>query len=154
MKFQRKEKIAVKIAEEEETINARVKSRSSNNQMSQIYLQHWEKENLNHKNYNLAEKKPLKNEAKQIFKRTPFEGKKFKGNKPVKFKKKNDKITQESEVLKIEQLIAKNNDLKKELALSRRVCKELAQKLQYERDRKRIKREDFEMIQNVLKRYT
>ena len=153
MLSQRKKNNAVKTAEQEETINARAEYKSSNNQMSQIYLQQWEKDNLNHKNNNFAQEKPVKNEAKQIFKKTPFEGKKFKSNKPVKFKKKNHKITEESEVLKIEQLIAKNNELKEELAHRRRVCKELAQKLQYERDRKRIKRDDFEMIQKVLKRY-
>ena len=103
--------------------------------------------------------------------RDPLEDKKCNENKGVRFKKKGKKITQEREdelvqfekkdeeienereERSVEDLIAENNKLKENLEHSRRVCRELLQKLRDERDRKRFKKEDFQRIQNVLKRY-
>ena len=53
----------------------------------------------------------------------------------------------------VEDLVAQKNNLKDNLEHSRRVCRELLQKLRDERDRKRFKKEDFHTIQNVLQRY-
>ena len=64
-----------------------------------------------------------------------------------------ENFKQDSEDRNLEDLIAENKKLKKHLDHSRRVCRELVQKLRDERDRKSIKREDFQIIQNVLNRY-
>ena len=155
--FSRKKKnMGVKSAEEEETEIASAGSQISHSQMSQIYLQQWEKENLKRK----LSKKPPKKTVKEIFKqdnkkkeqKKPLEDKKSKEDKQVKFKK-DKKINEDSEARNIEDLIAKNNELKENLDHSRRVCRELVMKLNNERARKRFKKEDFEMIQSVLKRY-
>ena len=156
MFYQKKKNMGVKIAEKEETEIASAGSQSSHSQMSQIYLQQWEKENLKPK----VNKKPPRKTVKENFKqdietknqKKPFEDKKSKEDKQVKFKK-DKKINEDSEARNIEDLIAKNNELKENLDHSRRVCRELVVKLRDERDRKRFKKEDFEMIQNVLKRY-
>ena len=70
-----------------------------------------------------------------------------------KFKKKDDKIEKEREERSVEDLVAENNNLKDNLEHSRRVCRELLQKVRDERDRKRFKKEDFQTIHNVLKIY-
>ena len=59
-------------------------------------------------------------------------------------------MNQECKDRNIDDLIAKNKELKGHLDHSRRVCRELLRKLRDERDRKRFKREDIQMIQNVL----
>lgn len=131
-------------------------------QLSQIYLEQWEKENLKPK---IEKKKQMKTVRK------PLEDKKCNENKGIRFKKKGKKITQERqdelvqfkkkdekiekerEERSVEDLVAENNNLKDNLEHSRRICRELLQKVRYERDRKRFKKEDFQTIQNVLKRY-
>ena len=62
-------------------------------------------------------------------------------------------MNQECKDRNIDDLIAKNNELKRHLDHSRRVCRELLGKLRDERDRKRFKKEDIQEIQNVLNRY-
>ena len=150
---QDKKKIGIETAEEKEC---------QSSQLSQIYLSQWEKENLKQK---IEKKKQMKRV------RDPLEDKKCNENKGVRFKKKGKKITQEREdelvqfekkdeeienereERSVEDLIAENNKLKENLEHSRRVCRELLQKLRDERDRKSFKKEDFQTIQNVLQRY-
>ena len=156
MLFQGEKNIGVKTAEEEKAENASEESQNSYSQLTQIYHQQWEKENARQKNINKVQKMPVKQKSRQTFKKShkkEFENKENKDKKPVRFKKKNKKKNQENEEQNIQDLIAKNNQLKEELSHSRKVCRELAQKLQDNRQRKRIKKEDFEIIQKILNRY-
>ena len=58
-----------------------------------------------------------------------------------------------SENLSIEELIAKNKELKNNLEHSRKRCRELVIKLREEREGKKIKIEDFNIIRTLLNRY-
>ena len=153
MSSQDKKKIGIETGEE---------TQFQGSQLSQIYLEQWEKENFKPK---IEKKKQMKTV------REPLEDKKCNENKGVMFKKKGKKITQEREdelvqfkkkdekiekereERSVEDLVAENNNLKDNLEHSRRVCRELLQKVRDERDRKRFKKEDFQTVQNVLKRY-
>ena len=150
---QDKKKIGEEKAEEEEC---------QGSQLNQIYLEQWEKENFKQK---IEKKKQMKtvrdpleekkcNESKGV--RFKKKGKKItqeREDELVQFKKKDEKIEKEMEERSVEDLVAENNNLKDNLEHSRRVCRELLQKLRDERDRKRFKKEDFQTIQNVLQRY-
>ena len=96
MLFQGKKNI-VKTAEEEKAENASAESRTFYSQLSQIYEQQWEKENLKQKDINKLQMKQAQGNSKQTFKKShkkQFETKKYNDIKPVKFKKKNEKETE------------------------------------------------------------
>ena len=146
------ENMRVRSAEEEKTETASTESQSSHSQLSQIYFEQWEKENLKQK----PQEKPVTKKSGQKIMKMPhkkrFGGKISKDNKQFKIKNE-EKIQHGNEDRKFEELIAENNKLKKNLEHSRRVCRELVEKLRDERSRKRFKREDFEMIKNIFNRY-
>ena len=54
---------------------------------------------------------------------------------------------------KVKELIASNEELKKHLQHSRKRTRELLKELRVEREDKKRRREDFEMIQKLLNRY-
>ena len=153
---QEKKKLGVKSGEMKETNNDSVKSQSSS-QFSQIYLEYWEKENLKQ---NINKKKENKSvivkseqKIKKILREKPFKAKKYNEGKPVKFKENVEKIIQDKKDRNVENLIAENKKLKESLEHSRKVSRELVIKLREERERKRFRKEDFQTIQTVLKRY-
>ena len=94
MLFQGEKNIGVKTAEEVKAENAREESQNSYSQLTLIYQQQWEKENVKQKNINKVQKMPVKQKSRQTFKKShkkEFENKENKDKKPVRFKKKNKK---------------------------------------------------------------
>lgn len=153
---QEKKKLGVKSGEMKETNNDSVKSQSSS-QYSQIYFEHWEKENLKQNIFKKKENKSVivksEQKIKNILQNKVFEAKKYNEGKPVKLKKKVEKIIWDKKDRNVENLLAENKKLKESLEHSRKVSRELVIKLREERERKRFRKEDFQTIQNVLKRY-
>ena len=95
---QEKKKLGVKSGEMKETNNDSVKSQSSS-QMSQIYLEYWEKENLKQNIFKKKENKSVivksEQKIKNILQNKVFEAKKYNEGKPVKFKENVEKIIQD-----------------------------------------------------------
>ena len=169
MLCQQKWSMKVKAADENGTEDERVACQRSCSQLSQIYLEEYEKKKklerkvkMEPQNEPLGKKKSQDNVCVNTEKKlksligdssdVPF--KKAACSKQLKFRKKEKNNNRDlSENLSIEELIAKNKELKNNLEHSRKRCRELLIELREEREGKKIKIEDFNMIRTLLNRY-
>ena len=125
--------------------------------LSQIYLEQWEKSNMkieennseNHVNGNSNVQ--LKNLTQDQSTVSPsFSAPSIKFGKKRKEKKDNwNKFDDQ----KVSELIAKNKVLNESLEHSRRRTRELVKELREERLTKRMRKEDYTIIQTILNRY-